>query len=108
MLLSDCWPAIVMMIVANAPPTMSCPTGTLSSASVTEMVRIAPISTITYRTTAACADPVTDWSLSRVRPASDTTAMVPKTRNATAPNVAAIELPRCPGSNRVFRSRPKA
>ena len=108
MLLSDCWPAIVMMIVANAPPTMSCPTGTLSSASVTEMVRIAPISTITYRTTAACADPVTDCSRSLVRLATEITAIVAKTKNATAANVVAIELPRCPGSNRVFRSRPKA
>ena len=52
---------------------------------------------------AACADPVTDWSRSRVRLATDTTAMVAKTKKATAADAAPIELPRCPGSNRVFR-----
>jgi len=30
MLLSDCWPAMAMMIVANAPSTRSWATGTLS------------------------------------------------------------------------------
>ena len=108
MLLSDCWPAMVMMIVASAPPTRSCPTGTLSSPSVTVMVRIAPISTIAYRTTAACADPVTDWSVCLAWLARETTARVPKIKNAAAAAAAAIESVRCPGSNRFFRSRPKA
>src|SRR5215831_5715173 len=107
-LLSDCWPAMVMIIVANAPPTRSCPTGTLSSTSVIEMVRMAPISTIAYLTTAACADPVTDCSVSRARLATDRTAIVAKTKNAAAAAAAPIESPRCPGSNRLFRLRPNA
>jgi len=57
--------------MANAPPTKSCATGTLSSTSVIAMVRMMPSSTIAYRTTAACADPVTDWSVSRARLASE-------------------------------------
>ena len=80
--------------------------GILSSTSVIVMVRMAPSSTIAYRTTAACADPVTDSSFSRARRASDTTATVAKTRNATAADVATIELARCPGSNRLSRWRP--
>jgi len=51
---------------------------------------MAPISTIAYRTTAACADPVTDWSVSRARLAKDTTAMDAKIKNAVAAAAAAI------------------
>ena len=55
--------------------------------------------------TAACADPVTDWSVSRALLASDTTASVAKTKNATAADAATIELARWPGSNRLSRWR---
>src|SRR5215472_16444821 len=102
MLLSDCWAAMVTMIPASAPAVTSCWTGTLSSMSVMMMMRMAPASTMAYRTIAACALPVTDSRASRARRANATTAKVAKTKNAAAADAAAIELPRCPGSNRFF------
>jgi len=72
------------------------------------MVTMAPASTMAYRTTAAWADPVTAWRACRARLANATTAMVAKTKNATAADAAAIESARCPGSNRPFRLCPNA
>jgi len=67
------------------------------------MMRMAPTSTMAYRTNAAwCLDPVTDSSVFRARRANATTAKIAKTKNAAAAAAAATESPRCPDLNRPF------
>ena len=78
----DCWPAMPSRIVVTAPPTRSCPIGTFIRLTPRHSTVSPPMRSMAYRTTAACDEPTAGVSTSLVFPASPSTAMVPKTKNA--------------------------
>ena len=90
MLDRDCWPAMPSRIVVTAPPTRSCPIGTFISPTPRTSTVTPPMSSMAYRTTAACDEPTAGVSTSLAFPASPTTAMVPKRKNAAMHAAATI------------------